>query len=78
MQPPSIGRVVTYTLNDGDLHLNNGAREAAAIIVRVWEDNVVNLKVQLDGESTLWRTSVWMGDSPGQWHWPTFVPARIA
>lgn len=77
MQTPSIGRVVVYSLNDSDLHLNNGAREAPAMIVRVWENNGVNLKVSLDGESTLWRTSVSLGDGPGQWHWPIIVPAKI-
>lgn len=79
---PSIGRIVIYRLTEGDKttlevrgasNPNNGADEAPAMVVRVWSDTCVNLKVLVDGEDTLWVTSATLADAPEQerrWRWP--------
>lgn len=54
---PSLGRIVIYRLSHHDADVN-GAREFPAIIVRVWSDNCVNLKVHLDDFADSWVTSV--------------------
>lgn len=77
MQRPSLGRTVIITLTDAQLVHNNGARECTAIVVRVWNDNGINVRCVLDGPGELWLTSVAMGDGPGQWHWPVFVPPHV-
>lgn len=43
------------------------------IITRVWSAHCVSGQVFLDGNDTLWATSVTQGDGPGQW----FVPPRV-
>lgn len=45
----------------------------AAVVVRVWSQAAINLQVLLDGEDTLWVTSVGQGDGPRQWSWPERV-----
>jgi hypothetical protein len=55
MQKPSLGRVVLARV---DPTMNNGSDVAPATIVRVWTDEMVNLKVHCDGHSELWQTSV--------------------
>ncbi|MER6533004.1 hypothetical protein ABT215_04115 [Streptomyces sp900105755] len=55
MPTPSIGRVV---LVPADPAVNNGANVAPAIITRVWNDEVVNVRVLLDSDAVQWRTSV--------------------
>lgn len=77
---PTIGRIVIYKLSEqdkeqlkalGSQNPNNGADEAPAMIVRTWgSDNCVNLRVIIDGNETLWRTSALLGDQPSQWRWP--------
>lgn len=52
---PSVGRIVLTTV---DPRQNNGSSEAPAVITRVWNDEMVNLKVFLDSGDTLWKTSV--------------------
>lgn len=42
-------------------------RSYAAKIVRLWSGTTANLQVFLDGNDTLWVTSVSEGDGPGQW-----------
>lgn len=47
------------------------------LIVRVWgetEQASVNGQVFLDGDDTLWVTSVGQGDGPRQWHEAPRVP----
>lgn len=76
---PSLGRIVIYKLGGSDdPTVNNGATECAAMIVRVWSDTCVNLQLMLDGTNMSWKTSVLLGDQPGQWSWPKFVPPKIA
>ncbi len=75
---PTIGRIVIYKFSEqdkerlkemGSPHPNNGAAEAPAVIVRVWSDICVNLKVLCDEASDLWVTSVLQGDGERQWSW---------
>jgi hypothetical protein len=40
------------------------------IVVRVWTDDLVNGQVMLDGNYTLWVTSVHVGEDPGNFAWP--------
>lgn len=70
---PTIGRIVIYTVTPPDDMRNNGAAECPAIIVRVFDDGKVNLKVFLDNAQTTWVTSVLEGTAPGTWHWPPRV-----
>lgn len=60
-QKPSIGRTVHVLTSSGG---NHGADVAAAIITRVHEgdDNLVNIKVMLDGYHNEWRTGVKLDD----------------
>lgn len=44
-----------------------------AIVVRTWTDDLVNLQVFLDGNDTMWRTSVTQKPTPGEpgtWAFP--------
>ncbi|WP_413600836.1 hypothetical protein [Curtobacterium sp. Curtsp57] len=54
-------------------HIGNAAREGdiyPMIIVRVWNDSLVNGQVLLDGNDVLWVTSVSEGDAPHSYAWP--------
>lgn len=75
----TIGRVVIYKTTESDQELMritpncNVAEELPAIIVVVHskdKDPLVNLNVKLDGEGSLWATSVQAGDEPGEWRFP--------
>lgn len=97
---PSIGRIVLYTLTEGDAaqvnkrradfmtsdsadaatgfmaHYGSPARSGLvlpALIVRVWDDDTVNLRVMLDGTDILWATNRAQGADRGEW----FEPARV-
>lgn len=52
---PSIGRIVLVT---GAVAASNGATEAPAIITRVWNDTMVNLRVFPDAAGSVSLTSV--------------------
>lgn len=72
---PTIGRVVIFTdFSDAFKARNNGSNQAPATVVRVGTQNVVNLKVHVDGEHDEWRTSVHLQGSPDSvltfWNWP--------
>lgn len=62
-------------------HAGNPVKEGDVyplIITRVWSDEPtertpVNGQVLLDGNDTLWASSVEQGDGPGQW----FEPPRV-
>jgi hypothetical protein len=46
----------------------------AAVVVRVFEDGVVNLRGLIDGNGALpWWTSRREGTTPGTWRWPERV-----
>ncbi len=76
-QKPSLGRIVIFKLaahmkgqRDIEPFANNGADECPAVVVRVWSDTCVNLKLLTDGAQTQWVTSASLGDGEGQWNWP--------
>lgn len=78
---PSIGRVVHYVLSieDGTNPPNVG-QHRPAFIVRVWNEDCVQLQVftdgkndRPDGENGIWVTSVVQDEEekkPRTWHWP--------
>lgn len=65
-------------------HIGNHAQEGdllPTIVVRVWENNMINGQVFLDGNDTLWVTSANQGPEAGQWDWMSFQKdqqARLA
>lgn len=76
MPKPSLGRIV---LVPADPAVNNGADVAPAVITRVWNDEVINVRVLLDSDAVQWRTSVGYAESfeniehNHQWTWPPRV-----
>lgn len=82
-QQPTVGRIVLYRLNAGDIDLidrrlpehfehRNAVREGdiyPAMVVRVFAPSVTtaNLQVFLDGDCSYWATSRTEGDEPGHW-----------
>ncbi|MEU9349044.1 hypothetical protein AB0D74_48390 [Streptomyces sp. NPDC048278] len=76
MPTPSLGRVV---LVPADPAVNNGSNIAPAVITRVWNDDVINVRVLLDSDAVQWRTSVKYADSLDDiqhthaWTWPPRV-----
>lgn len=79
-QKPSLGRIVLVSV---DPAMNNGAAEAPAVITRVWNDTVINVRVLTDSDSVPeWRTSLTHRDTfdgldafldPRRWTWPPRV-----
>lgn len=73
-QMPSIGRIVHYVPIDNPnvIEAHNNATEVPAIVVRVWNKDVVNLKVFTDGIYDTWKTSIRYSaeKEPNSWHWP--------
>lgn len=74
---PTLGRIVIYKYGQDEKCLHtNGASECPAVIVRVWSDTCVNLKLIEDGQQDSWLTSRLLytgpdsGDGSGQWRWP--------
>lgn len=58
------------------VHVGNPVAEGdeyPLIITRVWSDTCISGQVLLDGNDTLWASSVLAGDEPGQWHEPERV-----
>lgn len=77
MQKPSVGRIVHYQPGDHELAaMSEGGNPIesgtwlAAVVVRVWSDTCVNLRVFTDGPSTPWVTSATLGDGEYNWRWP--------
>jgi hypothetical protein len=75
---PSIGRIVHYVLTAEDSPHHPGDHRPA-IVVRVWSEDCVNLRVFCDGGNDrpdgqdLWITSATLDASAaagGTWHWP--------
>lgn len=73
---PTIGRIVIYNttgLERSEMEQNpqcNVSEKLPAMITAVWSDDCVNLKVFLDGEGEIWKTSAQKGDDEDQWNWP--------
>jgi hypothetical protein len=62
----------------GQVHIGNVAEAGQVcplVIVRVWSGELVNGQVLLDGNDTLWVSSMRLGepDELGTWHWPERV-----
>lgn len=56
-------------------HTGNNAQAGdlmPTLVVKVWEGNKINGQVFLDGNDTLWVTSVQQGPEAGQWDWMPF------
>lgn len=74
---PTIGRIVIYRYTEICSH-GNFAEVCPAVVVRVWSDTCVNLKLLEDGNRNEWKTSVLQGDGKGQWQWPGRVEEKAA
>lgn len=72
---PSIGRIVHYHPgpNDPEGVQSNHSPALPAVIVRVFSDTCVNLRILCDGPDVAWKTSVCQGDGEYQWSWPERV-----
>ena len=66
----TIGRVVIFNVPEDLKPKVNFAEVLPAIVVRVWSDDVVNLKIFTDGPEDIWTTSIPKGTEPNQWNWP--------
>lgn len=55
MQRPSLGRIVIVPVTPQE---NNEATLAPAVITRVWSNEMINVRVLVDGSQVLWKTSV--------------------
>lgn len=70
----SIGRIVHYRNTATEGTYQNGAEVVPAMIVRVHNDEVVNLAIFHDAQGPNARkTGVVRGSQPGQWDWPGIV-----
>ena len=74
---PTIGRIVIYrtTAEDKDVMrvtgMQNVVAQLPAIVVNVWSDTCINVKVILDGHGLdLWKSSINKGEGDGNWSWP--------
>jgi hypothetical protein len=83
MDKPTVGRIVNYFVSENDTDaikynfsaqdIQEGKAVLPAIIVRVWSDTCVNLKVLTDGPVDAWKTSVSKNEKvnyAGSWNWP--------
>jgi hypothetical protein len=84
---PSLGRIVHFEIDEqtaneingqsfSDDRANNRVQPGElvpAMIVRVWSEICVNLKLLLDGPGDLWITSVCQGTGPRTFR----EPARV-
>lgn len=77
---PSLGRIVIYHFSpyeEIDMAKNGGAEVAPAVVVRVWSDTVVNLKILTDSSMDLWKPNVKLDKAvnprDGYWTWPERV-----
>lgn len=77
MQKPTIGQIVHYIpTRDEKLANNGGTSPIAAVVVAVWSDVCVNLKLITDGPVDIWKTSVMQSaggideESGRCWKWP--------
>jgi hypothetical protein len=69
---PTLGRIVIFNVPDYIKNGINGNKQdkLPAIIVAVWSETTVNLKIITDGQNDIWVTSVSQGDNVNQWNWP--------
>jgi hypothetical protein len=73
---PTIGRIVVYNTTEKEKEAmrtlsSNVQDKLPAIVVAVWSDTCINVKVIVDGSMPdIWRTSINLGEAPGNWSWP--------
>ena len=76
---PTIGRIVHYYPTASDHpqdFLNQKLGEPiAAVIVKVWTEECVNLRLISDSDSTAWITSICYDEAHSEmsWSWPPRV-----
>lgn len=54
-------------------HIGNEVKEGdifPALVVRVWDHELINAQAFLDGNDALWVLSAPKGNNPGCWNWP--------
>ena len=68
---PTVGRIVHYYPTDSDRFGETG-KPIAAVIVRVWSDECVNLRLFPDSDDSPWVSSVPYDLEAGEysWSWP--------
>lgn len=66
----AIGRIVIFNVPEDMKPKVNWAEKLPAIIVRIWSNDCVNLKIITDGTDDIWQTSVPKGTEVNQWQWP--------
>jgi hypothetical protein len=66
---PEVGDIVIYQIGpfDSETVKFNYPPELPAVVVRVWSDICVNLKILTDGPDDAWKTSVMKGEGLGEW-----------
>jgi hypothetical protein len=69
---PSIGRIVHYYPTHGDSAAAKIGTPIAAVIVNVWSDECVNLRLITDGDDMPFITSVCLDEDHTEmsWDWP--------
>lgn len=77
---PTIGRIVHLYPGENAKHLHfngNGPNDPiAAVVVRVWSNDCVNLMALVDGQAPVWVTSVQRRGVAGTnifWDWPQLL-----
>ena len=89
---PTIGRIVLYCLAQHDVDAITRLRAQSggqfnsvnpgdvfpAMVVQVYNENCINIKVQLDGTDTYWATSVLVSEEAeqGKFHWMPYQKAN--
>lgn len=64
-------------------HIGNAVKEGdvfPALIVRTWSEDLINIKVMLDGSDDYWATSRHVSDGaqPGFYHWMPYQVGQAA
>jgi hypothetical protein len=69
---PTVGRIVNFVVDEQtQVRIDGNVQKILpAVIVAVWTDTCVNLKVITDGKNDVWVTSVSYGVESRNWHWP--------
>lgn len=79
-QVPTPGRIVLYKPTTDEIESITGYEpgnhviiEWPAIVVWVFSETVVNLKVFGDAPKDFWKTNAVLGEVVGEWRWPPRV-----
>lgn len=68
---PTIGRIVFYRPLGNEIG-EHGGELLPAIIVKIVDPYLVNLKVFSNTNRNAWKENVGCGDNVGQWSWPQY------